>query len=255
MIAVAITPEPDTGTAAVLAGLARPYEPIRVLSALLGLPSRTTRQLVGTIVATSDEAEELLERMPHILRSLAIASTDQPERCYGELLQLYTDIGNTAGVGATQIYLGRLYQVSGRDEKAETMLREAVRLLKRVGDLGHLCEAQRYLAQTLVVRGKVDEAERVALQALETVGPEDQLSIWTTRMALGIVRAAQGRDDEAEQLLQESVAGFVENGLRFAELQALGELVAFLRARGRLAEADAYEERANLLCPSIALPT
>src|SRR5580765_6657023 len=180
---------------------------------------------------------------------------ENAERCYGELLQLYTDIGNTAGVGSTQIYLGRLYQQSGRGEKAETMLREAVRVLKRVGDRGHLCEAQRYLAQTLVARGKVDEAERVALQALETVGPEDQLSIWTTRMALGIVRAAQGRDEEAEQLLQECVAGFVENGLRFAELQVLGELVAFLRARGRSAEADAYEERANLLCPSIALPT
>jgi tetratricopeptide (TPR) repeat protein len=177
------------------------------------------------------------------------------ERCYGELLQLYTDIGNTAGVGATQIYLGRLYQQSGRDEKAEVMLREAVRVLKRVGDRGHLCEAQRYLAQTLVARGKVDEAERIALQALETVGPEDQLSIWTTRMALGIVRAAQGRDEEAEQLLQESVAGFVENGLRFAELQVLGELVAFVRARGRSAEADAYEERANSLCPSIAAAT
>jgi hypothetical protein len=77
--------ESATGTASVLGALARPYEPIRVLSALLGLPTRTTRQLVGTVLATSEEAEELLERMPHILRSLAIASTDQPERCYGEL--------------------------------------------------------------------------------------------------------------------------------------------------------------------------
>ena len=159
-----------------------------------------------------------------------------------------------AGTGATQIYLGRLLQRSGRDEKAEAMLREAVRTLKRVGDRGHLCEAQRFLAQTLVARGKVDEAERIALQAIETVGPEDQLSIWTTRMALGLVRAAQGRDDEAEQLLRESVEGFVENGLRFAELQALDELVAFLRARGRVAEAEAYEERALALAPGLATP-
>src|SRR6266540_3193729 len=143
------------------------------------------------------------------------------ERCYNELLQLYTDIGNVAGTGATQIYLGRLLQRIGRDEKAEAMLREAVRTLKRVGDRGHLCEAQRFLAQTLVSRGKIDEAERLALQAIETVGPQDQLSIWTTRMALGLVRAAQGRDEEAEQLLRESVEAFVENGLRFAELQAL----------------------------------
>ena len=180
---------------------------------------------------------------------------EEAERCYRELLQLYTDIGNVAGTGATQMYLGRLLQGSGREEMAETILREAVRTLRRVGDRGHLCEAQRFLAQTLVSRGKVDEAERVALQAIETVGPEDQLSIWTTRMALGVVRAAQGRDDEAEQLLRESVEGFVENRLRFAELQALDELVAFLRARGRTDEAAAYEEQANALCPSVASPT
>jgi predicted ATPase/class 3 adenylate cyclase len=180
---------------------------------------------------------------------------DEAERCYNELLQLYTDIGNVAGTGATQIYLGRLLQRSGREEKAEAMLREAVRTLKRVGDRGHLCEAQRFLALTLVARGKIDEAERVALQAVETVGPEDQLSIWTTRMALGVVRGAQGRDVEAEQLLRESVEGFVENGLRFAELQALDELVAFLRARGRADEAAAYEERALALAPGLASAT
>jgi predicted ATPase len=181
--------------------------------------------------------------------------SEAAERGYDELLQLYTDIGNVAGAGATQIYLGRLLQRVGREEKAETMLREAVRTLKRVGDRGHLCEAQRFLAQTLVARGKVDEAERVALEAIETVGLEDELSIWTTRMALGVVRGAQGRDVEAEQLLRDSVDGFVENGLRFAELQALDEFVSFLRARGRADEAAAYEERALALAPGVASPT
>jgi tetratricopeptide (TPR) repeat protein len=180
---------------------------------------------------------------------------EEAERCYNELLQLYTDIGNVAGTGATQIYLGRLLQHRGRGEKAEAMLREAVRTLKRVGDRGRLCEAQRSLAQTLVARGKVDEAERVALQAIETVGPEDKLSVWTTRMALGVVRAAQSRDVEAEQLLRDSVDAFDESGLRFAELQALNELAVFLRARGRVGEAEAYGERALGLAPSVVSPT
>jgi len=180
---------------------------------------------------------------------------ESAERCYNELLQLYTDIGNVAGTGATQIYLGRLLAGSGREEKAEAMLREAARTLKRVGDRGHLCEAQRFLAQTLVLRGKIDEAERLALQAIETVGPQDQLSVWTTQMALGVVRAAQGRDAEAEKLFRDSVDAFAESGLRFAELQALAELVTFLRARGRGDEAEAYEERALALAPGVASPT
>jgi class 3 adenylate cyclase/tetratricopeptide (TPR) repeat protein len=177
---------------------------------------------------------------------------DDAERNYRQLIELYEDIGNVAGVGSAQMYLGRLLGTSDRREEAESILRDSVRTLKRVGDRGHLCEAQRFLSQILVERGKVDEAERLALQAIESVGPEDQLSIWTTRMALGVVRAAQGRDAEAEQLLSESVDAFAENGMRYAELQALDQLTAFLRARGRDDEARAQENRAHALAPGIA---
>ncbi len=77
--------EPGTGLALVLGRLARPYDPQKVTAALLGLPSRITRQLVGVVLATSDEAEDLLDAMPMIVRSMAIATTDRPERCMGEL--------------------------------------------------------------------------------------------------------------------------------------------------------------------------
>jgi hypothetical protein len=77
--------ETASPTEAILAHLARPYDPVKVVSALLGTPPRLARQLVGAILATSDEAEDLLDAMPHIVRSLAIATTDRPERCYGEL--------------------------------------------------------------------------------------------------------------------------------------------------------------------------
>jgi hypothetical protein len=77
--------EDGSGLAVVMGRLARPYDPERVVAALLGMRPRLARQLVGTVLATSDEAEELLAAMPTIVRSLAIATTDRPERCYGEL--------------------------------------------------------------------------------------------------------------------------------------------------------------------------
>lgn len=77
--------EPGTGTAAILARVARPYDPVRVVGTLLGLPQRAARQLVGTVLATCDETEALLDAMPTIVRSMAIATTDRAERCYGEL--------------------------------------------------------------------------------------------------------------------------------------------------------------------------
>ncbi len=73
------------GLPRLLERLARPYEPERVVAALLGLPSRIARQLVGAVLATSDEAEDLLHAMPTIVRSMAIATTDRPERCFGEI--------------------------------------------------------------------------------------------------------------------------------------------------------------------------
>ena len=77
--------EDGSGLAVVMGWLARPYDPERVTAALLGIRSRLARQLVGAVLATSDEAEALLAAMPTIVRSLAIATTDRPERCYGEL--------------------------------------------------------------------------------------------------------------------------------------------------------------------------
>ena len=72
-----------------------------------------------------------------------------------------------------------------RPAAAERRFRDAIRILKPLEDRGTLCESQRGLAQVLVARGKIDEAERYALEARETVGPHDTISRATTRMALG----------------------------------------------------------------------
>ncbi|MET0729240.1 MAG: hypothetical protein ABWZ76_13175 [Acidimicrobiales bacterium] len=69
----------------VLGRLARPYDAVKVTGALLGVPPRSARQVVGALMATATEVDELLEAMPRILRSMSIATTDRPERCYGEL--------------------------------------------------------------------------------------------------------------------------------------------------------------------------
>lgn len=76
---------PGRPTELLLSRLARPYDPARAVVALTGVSLRVARQIVGLAVATSVEAEALLDAMPQIVRSLAIATTDRPERCYGEL--------------------------------------------------------------------------------------------------------------------------------------------------------------------------
>jgi class 3 adenylate cyclase/tetratricopeptide (TPR) repeat protein len=127
--------------------------------------------------------------------------------------------------------------------RAERLFREAIRILKPLEDRGTLCESQRGLAQVLVAVGRVEEAERVALEARKTVGPNDQSSRATTRLALALVRFAQGRDAEAEALSEEALEILASTGFVASRVEVLTELAAALRARGRDDEAAAYEQQ------------
>ena len=108
-------------------------------------------------------------------------------------------------------------------------------------DHGHLCEAQRALAEALLESGQVEEAERHALAARALVSPHDLTSLSSTTTTLGLVRAAQGRDSEAEALLRESFSLLVDTDYRLLEVAARVSLVRFLRAGGRDAEAAELE--------------
>ena len=151
--------------------------------------------------------------------------------------ELFAEIGNTRREAIMLMLIGRAAFAQGHDERAEAILRDAVRTLKGLGDRGSLCEAQRALAMVLAEEGKLDEAERHALEARETVGPEDRVSVGTTLLALGVVRSKQHRDEEAEQLIRESIDVFNLYGLRALEHWGLRVLVEFLRERGRDDEA------------------
>jgi tetratricopeptide (TPR) repeat protein len=169
-----------------------------------------------------------------------------------EALELYREMDDRTGVAGMLQHLGRNAQARGELEEAERSYREAIRILKPLGERGFLCENQRQLAQVLAERGKLDEAERVALEARETVGPEDAVSQLTTAMALGVVRAAQGRDEEAERLLRSAVDGLHRSAFRASEPEALRYLIRFLRERDREEDAAPYEARLEELVPDAA---
>jgi class 3 adenylate cyclase/tetratricopeptide (TPR) repeat protein len=129
--------------------------------------------------------------------------------------------------------------------RAEEILLEAIRILKPLQDRGTLVESQRMLAQILLEQGRLDEAERSALEARETVGAKDVSSGSTTLHALGLVRAAQGRDEEAERLLREAIVILQPTGFRRHQIGQLKALAQFLRDRDR--EDDAREVETALV--------
>jgi class 3 adenylate cyclase/tetratricopeptide (TPR) repeat protein len=167
-----------------------------------------------------------------------------------EAARLYEEIGDAHAVGKTKMMLGRVTEMRGEIDHAERLTREAIRILKPIGERGFLCEAQRRLAQLLVTRGRLEEAEALALAARETVGPEDVASVISTTMTLGVVRAAQGRDPEAEALLREAVEA--SDGFKLFAIEPLKTLAQFLRERDRLDDAAPFEERWAELSPAEA---
>ena len=82
---------------------------------------------------------------------------------------------------------------------------------------------------------------------------QDMMSRSNVRMVLGLVRAAQGRDLEAEMLLREALDVLSATDFRNGEPEPLAALAAFLRVRGRDDEASELDERvASMLQPESA---
>jgi class 3 adenylate cyclase/tetratricopeptide (TPR) repeat protein len=218
-----------------------------------------------------DEAEDLIRHglelaeesgsivaRAQALHSLGLLRLDRSDSADGERFleqsrALFAEVGDAWMLGRTMNELARAADQQEDDAKSERLLREAIRLLKPLGDRGALCESQRGLAEVLIRQNRLEDAERVALEAMETVGEHDLSSRATTTMTLGLVRAAQGRDAEAETLLCEALAMIESSGFRGIEAWIMSRIEEFLRQRGRDDEAARYRERLAELSPAAAL--
>ena len=167
-------------------------------------------------------------------------------------LELYGEAASASDIAWTSRDLGIIAWETGHTEKAEKLLRESIRLLAPMRERGTLCESQRYLAQLLLEQGRIDEAEKFALAARETVSAEDIVSRATTRVALAQVRTAQGRDDEAETLFAEALEIVSEGEHCRILLDIVPPYSQFLRARGRAPEATELDARLAQRVPTAA---
>jgi tetratricopeptide (TPR) repeat protein len=164
-------------------------------------------------------------------------------RAFEEARALHTDAGSSSEAAWCGLLLGWIALVEGRIEEAEHEFRESSRVFTTLEDHGRLCEAQRALAEALLAEGRIEEADRFASNARSLVGPHDLTSQASTTTTLGLVRAAQGADGEAEQLLRAGLALYEGTEHRLLEAQALVSLAQFLRSRGRADEAAELEAR------------
>jgi tetratricopeptide (TPR) repeat protein len=174
---------------------------------------------------------------------------DAAETVLEEVRAVAGELGVEPAVAAALLHLGWIARLRGDHKAAEKRLREALRMTTARGDRGMLPDFQAALAATLADLGKIDEAERLALEARANGSPEDTACLIAATTALAAVRAVQGRDDEAEELFRSAVTLTEEGSLLVYELEPLERFARFLRDRGRDDEAIVLEARLSQLTP------
>jgi class 3 adenylate cyclase/tetratricopeptide (TPR) repeat protein len=212
-----------------------------------------------------DEAERLLTRALELagesgsLRARAGAALayswfltvngelDAAETLLEEVRVTGIDLGIEPVAAQALARLGWIARRRGDHKRAEKLLRKALGIVETRGDRGMLPDLQAGLATTLADVGKIDEAERLALEARANAGPQDVGSRVEAMEALAAVRAEQGRVSEADELFREVIAQARASQFPVLEIEPLERYVRFLRARGRDADAAPYVARLEQL--------
>ncbi len=174
---------------------------------------------------------------------------DAAETVLEEVRATAEELGLEPTIAGALLKLGWIARRKGDLRKSERLFREAVRLTSGRGDRGLLPDYQAALATTLVELGKIEEAERLALDAHAHAVPEDTACLVFANTALAGVRAAQGRDDEAEEIYRNAIELARKSNYRLYEQHPLEWLVDFLHSRGREDDAAIYEARLAELAP------
>ncbi|MDQ3671960.1 MAG: AAA family ATPase, partial [Actinomycetota bacterium] len=131
---------------------------------------------------------------------------DAAETLFEEVRASSAELGVEPAVAAALAKLGGIARLKGDLKRAEKLQRESLKITETRGDLGVLPDQQAALAETLADLGKVDEAERLALDARSNAGVRDTSAQVAAATALAAVRAAQERGPEAEELLDSALA-------------------------------------------------
>jgi class 3 adenylate cyclase/tetratricopeptide (TPR) repeat protein len=179
-------------------------------------------------------------------RRLYLRAIDPAEgiRLLENALEVLTEAGAHDDAEGVLDSLGNAALLEGDPARAMSFFERQASILEEIEHAGRLPEAYRSLADASLAAGDVDAAEVHAVRAREIVESDDWATIASTATMLGSVRAAQGRDEEAEGLLREGVEVIERTQFRIAAVNQYRALADFLLSRGR-AEGERWYEMAR----------
>ncbi|MDQ2934520.1 MAG: tetratricopeptide repeat protein [Chloroflexota bacterium] len=164
------------------------------------------------------------------------------------------EVGDSDLADAAWWHLGLWRLHLGDSEGALAAAERSLAFTEGAAHGGRIPESEQLVALCLLARGDIAGAEQHASRAAEIVLPEDWATVASTHSALGRVREAQGRFEEAERLLAEAVEVIERTDYVALYWQYQAPLANFLLRQGRVAEGErwlaAARESASVFIPN-----
>jgi predicted ATPase/class 3 adenylate cyclase len=204
-------------------------------------------QMAETYLAEADElADKLGLRNISLglmwargLRLLQLGQFDDSIRVYQRVVTLAEDAGAVQQQVSALRFQCYSLQLQHRYREMARVLDQAVELSVSSGERPNRAEVLALRSRAALELGEIETAERFIRGAVELVRPDDVTGTSEVYDHLGMLRAAQGLDAEAESALHHSAEVVSSTPYHWPKAVAMADLARFLAERNRFEEATA----------------
>jgi tetratricopeptide (TPR) repeat protein len=180
---------------------------------------------------------------------------DEAREAARRIRGLYEESGDVLFISLTAMFLPMADALAGDVDEAERRLRDGFQTLEGFGEKGFLVTLATQLGRILIEQGRFEEARSLAERARDLGGADDIFNEADWRALLARARARTGHIDEAERLAREAVAISAGTDFLDWRATWLADLGHVLDAGGREVEARSafaqslslYEAKGNLV--------
>jgi len=201
---------------------------------MMGASRRSVERLAaGEVIARRNGYVYLLARVEGARGNQALLGGDPrlAEAHYRRVLELAPDNEGAIVVGLR--FIAYALEEQGRNAEAVDCLERAIEISETSGDRWHRSEVHSILARQLLILGNLGRAEELAEKSVALVREGDVTGMAEAMQALGRVRSAQGRWDEAEAAFERGVRSVAQTEFHWARVLIGMDFAEFLAARGR----------------------
>ncbi len=185
---------------------------------------------LSRITSDSPSVEAIAVRCQAVLEAMR-GNVDTARALLDSARTIAQEVGLRHGLLETDLYAGIVELLAGRPARAEPHLRRAHAGLGQLRIGADAGQAAAYLARALLLQGRLDEAEELALDSDALAGQNQQTAI-AARSALAEILAARGDHDSALRLAEEAVRLAAPTDIVFDHANALMTLARVRRAAG-----------------------